>query len=100
MRSPGVASTRAPAQPTLARYVEIARVLTASPHGGDGELLDQLVELLSTWRVRLGITGLRDYGLTEADIPRVVTLCRAESMRTNPITLDDEELQQVLERAL
>lgn len=91
---------RAPEQPTLARYVEIARVLTAAPHGGDGELLDRLVELLSTWRVRLGIGGLRDYGLTEADVPRVVALCRAGSMRTNPITLDDDELQQVLERAL
>jgi alcohol dehydrogenase class IV len=93
-------SSRAPAQPTLARYVEIARVLTASPHGGDGELLDRLVDRLSTWRVHLGIGGLRDYGLTEADIPQVVTLCRAGSMRTNPITLDDEELHEVLERAL
>ena len=48
----------------------------------------------------LGVPGLARYGLTEADVPRLVEKARAaSSMKANPLPLTDEELTEIALRS-
>jgi alcohol dehydrogenase class IV len=48
----------------------------------------------------LGVPGLGRYGLTEADVPRLVSRARAaSSMKANPLVLTDEELTEIAVRS-
>ncbi len=48
----------------------------------------------------LGVPGLGRYGLTEADVPRLVTRAKAaSSMKANPLPLTDEELTEIALRS-
>jgi alcohol dehydrogenase class IV len=83
--------------PVLARYAEVARILTgraeATPEDGAG-WVRELAEALS-------IPDLSAHGLASPDIPSVLSRARkASSMRGNPIELTDEELHAILEDAL
>jgi len=46
------------------------------------------------------LPGLGHFGVTRADIPRVVHHCRGSSMKTNPIVLEDGEIAALLEARL
>ena len=49
----------------------------------------------------LRIPPLREYGLTEADFPTLITkAARASSMQGNPIELTEDELAEILRRAM
>jgi alcohol dehydrogenase len=61
---------------------------------------DGLIELLDDWTDRLALPRLAEYGMTAADIPRVVANCRGGSMQTNPLVLDDGELAGLLRMRL
>jgi alcohol dehydrogenase len=43
---------------------------------------------------------LSKYGVTEADIPKIVANSRGSSMKTNPIVLTDAEIGEILLRRL
>ncbi len=89
--------TRAPESPALARYAEVAAVLT----GRSGAAPDDGVRWLADLCRRLEIPGLRAYGVTEAHIPDLIAkAARASSMKGNPIVLTDEELRAIASRAL
>lgn len=83
--------------PALGRYAEIARIFTGEPGACplDGVAwLRQLVE-------ELGIPALRDYGVTSANVPEIVSKAqRASSMQGNPLALTVEELSAALSAAL
>lgn len=89
-----VMQRRDPGNPALARYARIGRLL-----GGD---LDDagaratLVETLEAWTERLALPGLSVLGVSETDFPRVVANCRGSSMKTNPVTLTDDEVERIL----
>jgi alcohol dehydrogenase class IV len=88
---------RAGGSEVLARYSEVARILTgradAAPEEG-AEWVGALVEVLA-------IPRLATHGLTGADLETVVAGSRkASSMRGNPIELTDDELHLILEDAL
>lgn len=88
---------RSPDAPALSRYDEIAQILTgqASARAADGGAWVQ--ELCSN----LAVPSLAQFGITETDIPAIVTHAqRASSMQGNPIVLTPEELTQILRRAL
>ncbi len=88
---------REPDHPVLARYVEVAQLLT----GDQGATVDEGVAWLHDLCDELAVPGLSTYGMTVDDIPAAVEAAgRSSSMRGNPITLTDEELTAVLERAL
>ena len=55
-----------------------------------------MVESLEDWTRRLSLPRLGEYGLTEADIPRIVANSRGSSMKTNPIVLSDTEIAGIL----
>lgn len=88
---------RAPASPALARYEEVARILT----GRSDARADDAAAWLQALVDELHIPLLREYGVAGADIARVVEPARrASSMQGNPIVLTDTELAETLLRAI
>ncbi len=88
---------REPRHPALARYAEIAELLT----GHEGVDVEAGVIWLQDLAAGLGISPLRTYGVTTADIPVLVEKTAvASGTQTNPITLTREELAEILARAV
>lgn len=81
---------RDPQNPALVKYEEVRRLLGA----------DDLVAMLTGWTERLALPRLSTYGVTEADLPRIVANSRGSSMKTNPVVLTDEEIAQVVKERL
>lgn len=88
---------RAPQHPALARYDEIARLLTGGGHANATDGIAWVRELVR----HCAIPGLAAYGVTRADIPAVVAAAaQASSMKANPIALTPDELTAILDSAL
>ena len=88
--------SRASNSPALARYDEVARIVTGEP----GALADQGIAWLQELCLQLHIPTLAAYGLEKADFPIVVTKSQnASSMKGNPITLTKQELLEILDKA-
>ncbi len=88
---------RRPGAPALARYGEVARILTgrADATAADGVAW---VEALAR---DLQVPSLSAYGVDEAALPELVANSqRASSMQGNPIELSEDELTEILRRAL
>jgi alcohol dehydrogenase class IV len=91
---------RGPASPALARYGELAQMLTGLTPASPGSAADA-VEWLQVLVARLNVPPLSSYGLTERDITALVPQAqKANSMRGNPIVLTDAEVAAILEEAL
>ncbi len=88
---------RQPASQSLARYAEIAVLLTGHQNAPPEAGVEYLTELVADLRV----PGLRAYSLSAADGPQVVEKARhASSMKANPIVLTAEELTEILQAAI
>jgi alcohol dehydrogenase class IV len=88
---------RAPDSPAIKRLNEVARILTGFPNATVGDGVTWLQELCS----ELGVSPLSRFGVSEKDVPQVVLQAqRASSMKGNPISLNDGELADILQRAL
>ncbi len=88
---------RSPASPMLGRYAEAAALLLDDPSA----TADRGVEWVRQLCADLGVPPLRAYGVRESDVPSLVEKGRAaSSMKGNPIVLHDEELSEILRRAL
>ncbi len=85
-----------PESETLLRYARIGRLLMNDPTLSDASAQLLLVEKLRQWHQDFGLPGLSQFGMSQADIPRVVVNARGNSMKTNPITLTDEQLTHIL----
>jgi alcohol dehydrogenase class IV len=77
---------REPASPARAKYEELRRLFGA----------DDLAAMFTGWQRHLGLPRLSAYGVTEADIPRIVANSRGSSMKTNPIVLTDAEIARIV----
>jgi len=89
--------SRAPGAPQLARYQEVARLLTGNPAAAAADGVDWTAAICSD----LSIQPLSRHAMREEDIPAVVAQAqKASSMKANPIALTDEELAALLARAL
>lgn len=91
---------RAPDSPALCKYAEAGIVLSGQMYNSEAAAQDGLVDLLEAWTERLALPRLAGFGMTEADLPRVVANCRGGSMQTNPLVLDDDELADLLRARL
>lgn len=88
---------RAPQSAALARYEEIARVITKSADASAEEGADAVRQLCD----ELQIPPLSAYGAGPEHIGALVEAAsRASSMKANPIALTPEELREVLAGAL
>ncbi len=88
---------RAPQNPALPRYHEIARLLTGHPQADAWLGIQWLEELVR----ELQVPSLATYGVLEADIPEICAqAAQASSMKGNPLPLTTEEMEEILLRAL
>ncbi|MHB8983282.1 iron-containing alcohol dehydrogenase [Thiobacillus sp.] len=91
---------RAPSHPALEKYAQVGRLLSKNGRLAGVDAQDRLVSILAAWTEKLGLPTLAHYGVTAADIPRIVAGSRGSSMRTNPVVLDDGEIAMILEARL
>jgi alcohol dehydrogenase class IV len=88
---------RAPTSPALARYAEIAGIVTGRAGAEAGAGAVWVAELCRA----LAIPGLARWGVTGGDIPTLLSKARnASSMQANPIALTEHELAAVLRASL
>jgi alcohol dehydrogenase class IV len=88
---------RAPNSEALKRYEKVALLLTGMPHATAEDGVWWTAELVR----RLEIPPLREYGVGAGDIPDLVKkAAKASSMKANPIVLTEEELTEILTRAV
>jgi alcohol dehydrogenase class IV len=88
---------RAATHPALPRFQEVAALLTGKAEARAEDAITWVKELCRA----LEVPGLRRYGLTEAEVPRLVDKARvASSMKANPLPLTDEELTEIALRSL
>ena len=88
---------RAPNAVAVARYDEVARIVTGDASARAEDAVVWLRELVAG----LSVPGLASYGVRDEDIPRVVVAARqASSMQGNPIVLADAELHEALGAAI
>lgn len=88
---------RAPQHPSISRFQEVASLLTGKAEALPEDAIAWVKELCQA----LSVPGLRRYGLTEAEVPRLVEKARvASSMKANPLVLTDEELTEIAVRSL
>ncbi len=88
--------TRAPGHASLARYAELATILTGDVSAG----VEDGVEWLQQLCADLHIAPLSRYGFDLQDAPALIPKAQAaSSMKANPIALTDEELRIILAQA-
>ncbi len=89
---------RAPDSLTLKKYAELGALLSDTPHGDEVTACNALVTTLVAWTEQLRLPRLRDYGVSPVDFDKIVAHSRGNSMKTNPILLDDREIREIIER--
>ena len=88
---------RQPDHPAIARYGEIAQILTGDENATARDGLEWVRNLVST----LDIPALSAYGMSRVDFSAAVeNTMKANSFKGNPIRLDQEELITILEQAI
>ncbi|MCU7837264.1 MAG: iron-containing alcohol dehydrogenase [gamma proteobacterium symbiont of Taylorina sp.] len=91
---------REPKNTGLIRYAHIGRLLCNNAQFDDTKAREQLLELLSQWSKTMALESLSAYGVTEADIDRLVSNISPSSMQTNPIILTQAEKEQLVRNNL
>jgi alcohol dehydrogenase class IV len=88
---------RAPANPALRRYDEIARIVMRQPHA----IADDGVIWVADLCDRLEIPRLGSYGITLRDVDGICAKAlETSSMKGNPIALTMDEMREIAIRAL
>lgn len=87
---------RSPQHPALAKYAAVGRLLAKHPAADADTAHDLLCRTLQSWTEQLQLPRLGHYGVTVADIPKIVANSRGTSMLTNPIVLSDDEVTQIV----
>jgi alcohol dehydrogenase len=80
----------------LKRYADAGRLLAGMSDLDDADAADALVGWLADLVRDLGLPRLGEAGVRSADLPELVAESRGSSMRTNPIVLDDAEIEAIL----
>ncbi len=91
---------RQPDSPALEKYAEIGRLMRGSGNMDNLEARRFLIMVLEEWTKRLAIPGLAAFGIQERDFPDLVARCRGNSMKTNPLILNDEEVREIVARCM
>ncbi len=88
--------SREPDSPALARYEQIARILTDETTAQAADPVAWVQGLCAA----LKVPPLAQFGLKEKDFPTVVAKTQKSSgIKGNPISLTDEELMEILEKS-
>lgn len=87
---------REPANPALAKYARVGRLLRNMTHMEDTVARGFLLQVLGEWARRMQLPRLGEFGVTEADVAHIVANSRGSSMKTNPVVLSDPEVANIL----
>jgi alcohol dehydrogenase class IV len=88
---------RAPEDPALHRYDEIAKILTGQSRAAAEEAITWVQELCCD----LKVPPLTAWGLQKKDFPLLIRKASAaSSMQGNPVKLTPEEMDEILMRAM
>jgi alcohol dehydrogenase class IV len=88
--------TREPRHPALEKYAQVGRLLSKQGQLDRDAAHRALIDTLQAWTRELKLPTLAHYGVTPADIPRIVANSRGSSMKTNPVLLDDSEITAIV----
>ena len=81
----------------MLRYDQVAQVLTGKSNAKAEEGISRIHDLCDA----LDIPGLSDFGITEDHFPDLIASSKkASSMKGNPVNLTDEELTEILRKAV
>lgn len=81
----------------LLRYAAVGKLFTDQSSRSDGYYIDHLLATIETWASDMQIPRLATYGVTRADLKRIVA---GTDNKNNPVKLNGEELAEVLEASL
>ncbi len=87
---------RHPHHPALDKYAAVGQLLAKE----DERPLEALISTLRDWTAQLHIPLLSAYNIKATDLDRIIENSRGNSMKTNPILLEDQELKTILQRRL
>lgn len=88
--------TRMANHPALEKYAQVGRLLSRQGQLDKAAAHAALIDTLEAWTRTLQIPTLAHYGMTHADIPRIVANSRGSSMKTNPVHLEDSEIAAIV----
>jgi len=88
--------TRAANHPALEKYAQVGRLLSRQGQLDQAAAHAALIDTLEAWTRILQLPTLAHYGVTHADIPRIVANSRGSSMKTNPVHLEDGEIAAIV----
>jgi alcohol dehydrogenase class IV len=81
----------------IGRFERVARVLNSNPSATPEDAVTWVRRIIADLR----IPPLRTYGIGKSHLPDIIEKgARANSMKANPVQLTNDELADVLERAL
>jgi len=89
---------RQPDAPALAKYAQVAGLIKGQIVTDQHQGVEDLVATLRAWTERLHLPRLREFGMSLADVDKVVAHSRGNSMQTNPIVLTDAEIRDLVMR--
>lgn len=84
----------------LGKYKRIAEILCHQHFPSNEEAWDSLLRLLTSWIEKMDLSRLSGFGVSTADIDRIVTHSRGSSMQTNPIKLTDPEIASIVAKRI
>ena len=91
---------RDPRNPALKKYAQVGRLVLGDRRLNDQSACHALVSQLQMWAERMSIPRLGEFGITNEDIPLIVANSRGNSMKSNPILLNDDEIATIVRRRL
>ncbi len=91
---------RQPHSVALDKYAQVGRLLSQQAHLSRAQALHSLVATLRDWTQRLELPYLNTYGLSTSGFAQIIKNSQGNSMKTNPLVLDDAELYEILARRL
>lgn len=89
-------AARAPTHAALEKYAKLGRLLNPQAPPDHDAAHVALLDTLQDWTRALALPRLGHFGVTAADIPRIVANSRGSSMKTNPVVLEDAEIARVV----
>ncbi len=91
---------RDPRSPALSKYAKVGRLLLGDRRLNEQSACHALISQLQMWAERMAIPRLSEFGISEADLPLIVSNSRGNSMKSNPVLLSDEEIASIVRSRL
>ncbi len=86
--------------PGIIKYWEVGQMMSDNQALDKYSSLIYLGETINRWTDLLDMPRLQSYGVEKEDFPHIIANIRPSSMETNPVTLQEDEIGQILQMRL